>query len=62
MAKKKDQVYEFLAGMVSKIIEDQLSLEDPDPQAIIDDIQLSADVYHEMEDYLGKRIDFMAIC
>ena len=61
MAKKKDQVYEFLAGLVRKIIEEELSLEEPNPDQILEDIEMSEKVYHEMEDYLGKRIDFMAI-
>ena len=61
MAEKKDQVYEFLAELVRKIIEEELSLEEPNPDQILEDIEMSAKVYHEMEDYLGKRIDFMAI-
>ena len=61
MSEKKDQVYEFLAGLVRKIIEEELSQEDPDPEQILEDIEMSAQVYHEMEDYLGKRIDFMGI-
>ena len=60
--KKKDPVYDFLFEMVSKIIDDELSLESPDTDVLLENIQLSADVYHQMEDFLGKRIDFMAIC
>tara|TARA_Y100000401_G_scaffold112448_1_gene111885 strand:+ start:29 stop:214 length:186 start_codon:yes stop_codon:yes gene_type:complete len=58
---KKNQVYEFLADLVRKIIEDELSQEHPNPEQILEDIEMSAQVYHDMEDYLGKRIDFMGI-
>ena len=61
MEKKKDQVYEFLAGMVRKIIDEELSQDEPNPEIILEEIELSAKVYQDMEDYLGKRIDFMAI-
>ena len=44
MAKKKDQVYEFLAGLVRKIIEEELSLEEPNPDQILEDIEMSAKV------------------
>jgi hypothetical protein len=40
MAEKKDQVYEFLAGLVRKIIEEELSQEDPNPDQILEDIEL----------------------
>ena len=61
MEKKKDQVYEFLAGMVRKIIDEELSQDEPNPEIILEEIELSAKVYQDMEDYLGNRIDFMAI-